>query len=185
MLSLSAFYLLPVFLLLYLLLSTRGHFLAAEAAPRGLTWAYLLPLLSRRHAKCCLYTHFLTTRSRGSVFCCSWTALSKSLHSVCLRRTSDENSNRFFPTRSASSGVVSGLSLRPPDSSLQHQILHFQGWEGGREIESNTTNWTFDRWGKWEAGECKWALHYHRPLELSYMFSGFLKALIWPKSSFL
>lgn len=114
MLSLSTVYLLPVFLLLYLLLSTRGHFLAAEAAPRGLNWAYLLPLLSRRHAKCCLYTHFLTTRSRGSVFCCSWTALSKSLHSVCLCRTSDENSNRFFPTRSASSGVVSGPL--PPSS---------------------------------------------------------------------
>lgn len=123
MLSLSAFYLLPVFLLLYLLLSIRGHSLAAEAASRGLTWAYLLPLLSRRHAKCCLYTHFLTTRSRGSVFCCSWTALSKSLHSVCLRRTSDENSNRFFPTRSASSGVVSG-PLPPFFPFTDPQTLH-------------------------------------------------------------
>lgn len=40
---------------------------------------------------------FLTTRSRGSVFCCSWTALSKSLflRPVCLRCTSDENSTLF------------------------------------------------------------------------------------------
>lgn len=70
-----------------------------------------------------------------------------------------------------------------PNTSFSRQ---FQGWGGGREIESNTTNWTFWRTvGRWEAGECKWALHYHRPLELSCMFSGFLKALIWPKSSFL
>ena len=57
------------------------------------------------------------------------------LRPVCLRCTSDENSDPFFPTRSASSGIVTS-PLPPfthththhtPTPSLQHQIFHFQG----------------------------------------------------------
>lgn len=59
-----------------------------------------LPLLSRRRARCRLYTHFLTTRSRGSVFCCSWIALSKSLSftlSVCAARLTKTQTAFFQP----------------------------------------------------------------------------------------
>lgn len=69
-----------------------------------------------------------------------------SLHPVCLRCMSDENSDRFFPTRSASSGIITSPSATlfhtnththtppPPTSSLKHQIFLFQGRvEGARE----------------------------------------------------
>lgn len=80
---------LPVFLPLYRLLSTCGRFLAAEAARRGLTLGIFAPPSLQATGQMPPRHSFLTTRSRGSVFCCSWTALSKSLSftlSVCAAR---------------------------------------------------------------------------------------------------
>lgn len=66
----------------------------------GLKGAYLLP--PSLQAKCQMppLHSFLTTWSRGSVFCCSWTALSKSLSfalSVCAARLTKTHTAFFQP----------------------------------------------------------------------------------------
>lgn len=127
---------LPGFPLLYLLLYNRGQLLAGETAHCGLSWPYLLPLHLGRNARCRLYTHFDHTVKRECfLLLLDGTFKKPFLHPLCLRRMSDENSDRFFPTRSASSGIVSGPLLplvpNPPTSSLKHQIFHFQGRVSG------------------------------------------------------
>lgn len=101
-----------------------------------------LPLLSRRRARCRPYTHFLTTRSRGSVFCCSWTALSKSLSftlSVCAARLT-KTQTAFFQPEVLVLAIVA--SPWPPYYLRTHTLISNplsetpnisfwrQGWEG-------------------------------------------------------
>lgn len=99
--------------------------LALEEVHRGLRWAYLLPLFSRRRARCrlSLYTHF-RPHGQDGVFSVALGLHFQRFPSSCL---SDENSNPFFPTRSASSGIMTGPlhlpSHTPP--TLKHQIFHF------------------------------------------------------------
>lgn len=121
------------------------------------------PLPSGRHSRCrlSLYTHFLTTRSRGSVFCCSWTARSKSFSfalSVCAARLT-KTQDPFFPARSASSGMAAGPPAptpvththHTPTTSLEHQIFHVRSGGGGEEARDGKkrrysvfmkTNWS-------------------------------------------
>lgn len=78
---------------------------------------------------------FLTTLSRGSVFCCSWTALSKSLSftpSVCAARLTKTQTAFFQPEVLVLASQTSPLppfhaQPSPSTSSLKHQIFHFEG----------------------------------------------------------
>ena len=138
----SQLYLFPrMFIRLFSPPCTHGLQLAAEEAHSEPGRACLhapppLPIRARRQIPPLPLHPFLTTRSRGSVFCCSWMALSKSLfvRPVCLSCMSDENSDPFFPTRSASSGIIAGPSAplhthtrAHTHTPLKHHIFHFLG----------------------------------------------------------
>lgn len=121
---------LPGFPLLYLLLYNCGQLLAGETAHCGLSWPYLLPLHSGRNARCRLYTHFDHMVKRECfLLLLDGTFKKPFLHPLCLRRMSDENSDRFFPTRSASSGIVSGPLLplvpNPPHLLIETPNISF------------------------------------------------------------
>lgn len=137
------------------LFSTHSYFKLAAGSRGGTSWIFRGGYISSPFSLWAssqmppLPLHpFLTTWSRGSVFCWSWRALSKSLSftvSACAARLT-KNADPFFPAWSASSGIVCN-PLPPPHTTpfLRHQMLHVQGrpeMRGKKLSIFMKTNWT-------------------------------------------
>lgn len=177
---------------------------AGMGARCGLSWvSLLLPLLrSRRLARGCLslYIHFWPHGQEG-VFSVALgphfqKAFSRSV-SVCAARQTKTRTPFFQPEVLVLASWTAFCTLPPsththhsPVPSLKHQIFHF--WKQGRGgdtvhlwKQTGRLLWRVQcRLERWEAGKCKRSLHYHRLPGLWCMLPGFLKALLWPKSSF-
>lgn len=120
-------------------LSSPLHLRSLSGSRGGSSWAdlgiFAPPSLQATGQMPPLHS-FLTTRSRGSVFCCSWTALPKSLSftlSVCAARLT-KTPTAFFQAQVLVLASPAALCPPPPPppllhpaSSLQHQIFHFHG----------------------------------------------------------
>ena len=174
----------------------------AQRAGVGMLAPSRPPIRARRQMPPLPLHPFLTTRSRGSVFCCSWMALSKSLfvRPVCLSCMSDENSDPFFPTRSASSGIIAGPSAPLHMHARTHTHTHTISFSRqGRGAKRRDTVYLWKQTGRvlWRAQFRLW-IHTNRKGERQVNVNvhyisidcwasdvcspGFLKALLWPKS---